>query len=409
MVTDNHGCSTDVATVYLTEPTRDDWSITGSAGTSPSANFIGTTDNVDFVFRTNNVERMRIKNNGITEFSNSIKIDASSTDNLRSVYVDQNGMLKVLPVFSPLSPCNGAVAPAWEHLFSPLTLFTCPQISVGIGTYAPAANFHVIGNSVFSGSSGANNSSAAIQGNDNASSASNPEYTWWNNTSTGLFHPSSNVIGFSTAATERMRIDPNGNVGIGTASPVQTLDVNGRVYVEKGIIQKDGPPITASNATDLGLYSLGSTWMRLVTNHQPIRFFTDANTTSNLTGSTAVMTIESTGIVGIGLIPDPLSTSKLQVEGTIAAREVKVTTGPFPDFVFESNYNLRSVKELENYISLNKHLPEIPSSKEVASNNGIELGDMQTKLLQKIEELTLYMIAQDKKIEELQKEIKNQK
>ena len=74
------------------------------------------------------------------------------------------------------------------------------------------------------------------------------------------------------------------------------------------------------------------------------------------------------------------------------------------DHVFDDNYKLMSLSELEQFIKTNKHLPEIPSEKEV-KENGINLGEMQGKLLLKIEELTLYIIEQEKQLKELQKQI----
>ena len=66
------------------------------------------------------------------------------------------------------------------------------------------------------------------------------------------------------------------------------------------------------------------------------------------------------------------------------------------DFVFEDDYSLMSLNELDNYIKVNKHLPEIPTTQEV-EENGISVGEMNAKLLQKIEELTLYVIELQKK------------
>ncbi len=74
------------------------------------------------------------------------------------------------------------------------------------------------------------------------------------------------------------------------------------------------------------------------------------------------------------------------------------------DFVFDDNYELPALDNIESYIKENKHLPDIPSADEMIEN-GLELGDMQIKLLQKVEELTLYIIEQDKKIKKLENEV----
>lgn len=111
------------------------------------------------------------------------------------------------------------------------------------------------------------------------------------------------------------------------------------------------------------------------------------------------------GNVGVG-VAQP--TSKLDVNGTIRAKEVKIEATGWADFVFSPDYQLKPLSEVENHIKAHKHLPDIPSETEV-KENGISVGEMQTKLLQKIEELTLYVIEQDKKIAEQQKEIDNLK
>ena len=115
---------------------------------------------------------------------------------------------------------------------------------------------------------------------------------------------------------------------------------------------------------------------------------------------------EGAPAVGIGIDPPPASSSyKLWVDGGIAAREVKVTIQNFPDYVFNENYPLTTINELEKYILKEKHLPGIPSSDDVKKNEGFEIGIMQTKLLEKIEEQTLYIISLQKQLNELRKKI----
>ena len=114
----------------------------------------------------------------------------------------------------------------------------------------------------------------------------------------------------------------------------------------------------------------------------------------------------STGNVGIGT-NNPGSNYKLAVEGTIGARKVKVTTQAWADYVFEKDYRLPTLQEVELYIGLNKHLPDVPSANEI-EKNGLDLGDNQATLLKKIEELTLYIIEQNKKIEALNKRVDEQ-
>ncbi len=108
------------------------------------------------------------------------------------------------------------------------------------------------------------------------------------------------------------------------------------------------------------------------------------------------------GSVGIGTATT--GTHRLAVEGSIGAREIVVEASGWSDFVFENDYKLQTLEEVEEHISKNGHLPEIPSEEEVIEN-GINLGEMNAKLLQKIEELTLYLIKQNKEIQKLKKEV----
>ncbi len=106
----------------------------------------------------------------------------------------------------------------------------------------------------------------------------------------------------------------------------------------------------------------------------------------------------NSGNVGIGT-ENP--TYQLSVKGTVGCGEVIIEdVSGWADFVFEDDYNLMSLKDLENYIKANKHLPEIPTTAEV-EEKGISVGEMNAKLLQKVEELTLYTIQQQNLIEAL--------
>jgi len=109
------------------------------------------------------------------------------------------------------------------------------------------------------------------------------------------------------------------------------------------------------------------------------------------------------GNVGIGT-SNP--TEKLSVNGKIRAHEIKVETANWPDYVFRDDYQLPSLQTTEQHILAKGHLPGIPSASQV-TKDGIELGEMNKKLLQKIEELTLYLIDQSKSITELKSQNKD--
>jgi hypothetical protein len=175
--------------------------------------------------------------------------------------------------------------------------------------------------------------------------------------------------------------DAGGNVGIGEVNP--TL---GRLQLNQ-----------SSDASDKGIAILNSTGVR------GMRLWTDpANSYvySGVTGQ-ANLILNGTGNVGIGT-SNP--TQKLTVNGIIYGKEVKVNLSvPGPDYVFENDYNLPSLKEIKNYVDQHKHLPEVPSAKEMEAN-GIQLGEMNMLLLKKVEELTLYLIDLKKENEEMRKD-----
>ena len=111
------------------------------------------------------------------------------------------------------------------------------------------------------------------------------------------------------------------------------------------------------------------------------------------------------GNVGIGTSVIP-SGYKLAVAGKIIAEEVVVKLqSNWPDYIFEPDYNLMPLQKVEQFVRTNKHLPGIPSATEV-KKDGLSMGEMQNKLLQKIEELTLYMIEQGKTINQQSAKIK---
>jgi hypothetical protein len=123
---------------------------------------------------------------------------------------------------------------------------------------------------------------------------------------------------------------------------------------------------------------------------------------------TETFIVRANGNVWISGVENP--EARLTVDGTICAKEVRVSLSGepcWPDYVFEDDYKLKSLSELEDFIKTNKHLPGIPNAQEVA-NNGVELGDMQARLLKKIEELTLYIIELKNENEEIKKIIQKQ-
>lgn len=198
----------------------------------------------------------------------------------------------------------------------------------------------------------------------------------------------------------------NSFIGLGTNNPTEKLYVNGNIeipshnyYVRTGAWNYMG-----SCAADYGYYGMclryrNDQWesfhstlngmaMRFIGNG--IDFITAPANTTNAT-TTSLMTIKSNGNVAI--------------QGKLEAKEIKVNLSPTADFVFEEDYELKEINEVETFIKINKHLPDFPSAKEI-EKNGVNLGEMDAKLLRKIEELTLYMIEMNKEIKTLKEENK---
>jgi len=202
------------------------------------------------------------------------------------------------------------------------------------------------------------------------------------------------LIGFSFGLKAQNTFPSSGNVGIGTTSPNATLQVGNSNNSENPSIEIEIKRLSLAPVTHSG-----SDW-----------FFTtrDNNPYANLDigyGNHKTLTLRHDGNVGIGTSNPGIW--KLAVNGKIRAKEIKVETG-WSDFVFYDDYKLPSLQEVEAHIKEKGHLKDIPSAKEVAKN-GILLGKMDSKLLQKIEELTLYTIKQQKEIEILKEEKKELK
>ncbi|MCK7556136.1 hypothetical protein MKQ70_14365 [Chitinophaga sedimenti] len=123
------------------------------------------------------------------------------------------------------------------------------------------------------------------------------------------------------------------------------------------------------------------------------------------TSWTDLFRVEENGNVGIGT--SATSDYKLAVNGTIGAKKVKVTVTGWPDYVFEPGYQLPAIPQLEAFIKQDKHLPGIPTAAEI-EENGVDVGEMNKKLLQKVEELTLYLIEENKQLQAQQVTIKSQ-
>ena len=131
-------------------------------------------------------------------------------------------------------------------------------------------------------------------------------------------------------------------------------------------------------------------------------YFNNTSSGNITVNGSNIMRMLANGNVGIGTV-DPQS--KLSVNGTVTAKEVIITLDGWADYVFDEDYELMPLNEVEQYIKSNKHLPDVPSEAEMLSKP-TKLGETDAMFMKKIEELTLYLIEQNKAIEELREENK---
>ncbi|SEW51948.1 hypothetical protein [Chitinophaga arvensicola] len=193
-----------------------------------------------------------------------------------------------------------------------------------------------------------------------------------------------------------------GNVGIGVPSPTAKLEIAGSApwtAAGWGKAIKLGRAQSFELEAGMKKFGIGASFDSLLT------FFSSDSDTS-LAPLRYHMIINNNGSIGIGTNPN--NNYRLVVEGALGARRLKITQqGNWADFVFHPDYQLPQLSAVEQFIQKNGHLPEIPTAAEV-KENGVDVGEMNKLLLQKVEELTLYLIQQQKEINELKSLIKKQ-
>jgi len=282
--------------------------------------------------------------------------------------------------------------------------------NVGIGINTPAFLLHVAKNMtepMITIQNTGGIGGATYRMTDNASGAD-----WkFKATQTGGFKVRDQASGLDVfqieqnSAANRIYIGANDVIGIGTDSPNNhgigaVLDIRGGdIYFEdaNAFLQINNTLTNNNTGVYFSEGGVATSWI----------WYDGGSDLLRLTGSgggySNHLIIRSSGEVGIGTATTKAG-YKLSVDGKVACEEVLVENSTnWPDYVFEEGYELMSLEELEESIELNNHLPGMPTAAEV-DENGISLGEMQRILLEKIEELTLYTIEQEKRIIALEKE-----
>ena len=274
----------------------------------------------------------------------------------------------------------------------------------GVSGQTPIASLNTLGDFHFEGELYANHGWLRVKGNrgilfqDYGGGFFMQDNTWIRTYGSKNFYHNSGIMRtdgrFEVGpGGNKFTVGTNGRVGVGITNPAQEIDVNGEVQ-SKGFVLVDATygsnsdytaifrdDIATDNATvklrigddTVGSFHIGYKYWS--TGEWITRFY-----------------VHNNGKVGIGTTsPD----AKLTVKGDIHAEEVKVDLSvPGPDYVFKEDYPLKSLEEVQTYIRQHGHLPNIPSAKTM-EEEGIDLGEMNMKLLEKIEELTLYSLEQE--------------
>lgn len=420
-LTDVNGCSvTERATLHA--PDRDDWSMNGNANTDPTTQFMGTTDNKDFVIKTSGNERVRFLANGGL-ISNSL-----SGSGYDIIMADSNGLLfrqgaNISIPCQSWSTCGNSINAASHFLgtsnLMPIIFKTANTEQMrllidgklGIGTSNPSQRLEVQHNDLTGGISIDQFDSNHTLKPSEIKFKHNGVEQWalGSHLSQVPSGPNSFFIWNNSPNQFRASIyidQSSNNVGVNTITPSEKLEIDHN-DIYGGMIIKRVNSVTKhseikfnwdnmATGHNVELYALGCDIDRNGGNN----FFIRDNFHNNMP-----FYINENGDVGIQTIP-PASNSlyNLYVEGGIATRDIKVTnSSTWPDFVFKDEYKLMPISELKEYIKKNNHLPGLPSSNEIEESSGFEIGEMQLKILQKIEEQSLYIIELQKQINELRK------
>lgn len=434
------------------------WKLNGNQASN--SDFIGTTNNQKVVFKSNNVVALEIQPDTSSHFMGDVVVEplkpviplppgevnlVTVNNQGKLTSLDKSGLLSA--IYSLPQPCitipNAPLpTPVWSATSGILFTGTPCPAKVGIGTDNPNATLDVRGTGYFTSYFGINTvptnqyqlhvnnsvgTTAGIYLNTN-----HPQN--WPNVKYGFQNVvnNPNTIAYSvTDATTNQDVFVvmgDGKTGIGTANPEGDLQVRsgptklvigsaaganlgwGTSYIGFNVSRQNGSTWQTDDDTQHngGSVIYGDIFGSILFSTIPSDAAPASGGQTNIPDATIKnntrLFIHRDGNVGIGTTA--VLGAKLSVEGSIRARKIQVDNPSlgWSDFVFDENYQLPTLEYVESFITNNHHLPDVPSASEVAAN-GIDLAQMDAILLQKIEELTLYVLQLKKENDILKEKI----
>ena len=273
------------------------------------------------------------------------------------------------------------------------SMFITNDGRIGIGTSNPISSLNVMGDMHINHSG-----YGIVQENGTISMGTyiDPTAGWLGTNSN---HP---LYFYTNNGWESMAITPSGNIGMGTNTPNEKLAVAGSTGLYGNTVIS--PSMNGTQGTlSVGTPTIFPNSMLNVKSSLQYGAFIDGPTATS-----AALQVEGrtklNGNVSIGSGAGFASGYRLSVDGKIICTELRVQATPFPDYVFANDYKLKSLDEVEAHINTYHRLPNMPPATEVEAE-GMSVGGIQLKLVEKVEELTLYLLQQQKQLKEQQAEI----